>query len=159
MSSSALPGWLPVVNVIVKGLNRAGLRLGTIQVLEVPGRRSGEPRTTPVSPLRVDDDEYVIAGLANANSAQNVRAAGAGRLSYGRTSRDIRLIEIEDAGRRRAVMHAFPTEVPHGVAFFVRAGLTDGPTPDDFAAASDRVAVFRIVDAASDPTEERLRAR
>lgn len=158
MSSSPLPRWLPYVNIVVKWLNRAGLSLGTIQVLEVPGRRSGEPRATPVSPLRVDAEEYVIAGLANANWAQNVRAAGAGRLIHGRTSRDIRLIEIQDAGRRRAVMHAFPTEVPHGVAFFVRAGLTDGPTPDDFAAASDRVAVFRIVDAASDPTKAGLRA-
>jgi hypothetical protein len=41
-------------------------------------------------------------------------------------------------------MRAFPTEVPGGVMFFVRLGLVSRADPDEFAAAADQVAVFRI---------------
>jgi hypothetical protein len=44
----------------------------------------------------------------------------------------------------RAVVRAFPTEVPHGVEFFVRLGLVERADPEQFAAASDRVAVFEV---------------
>jgi hypothetical protein len=42
------------------------------------------------------------------------------------------------------VVRAFPTEVPHGVGFFVRLGLVERADPEQFAAAADRVAVFEI---------------
>jgi hypothetical protein len=41
-------------------------------------------------------------------------------------------------------MRAFPAEIPSGVPFFVRVGLVTEADPDQFAAAADRVAVFRI---------------
>lgn len=140
----ALPSWLPWANRIVRLINRSGLPLGTIRVLEVPGRVSGRPRPTPVSPLRVGDREYVVAGLPEADWARNARAAGCGVLVGGRRRRDVRLVEVLDAARRRKVMRAFPTAVPQGVAFFVRLGLVSGPHPDEFAAAADRVAVFEV---------------
>ncbi|SHM58522.1 nitroreductase/quinone reductase family protein [Cryptosporangium aurantiacum] len=139
-----LPRWLPAANRVVRVLNRANLRLGTIHVLTVPGRVSGKPRTTPVSPLRVDGKRYVIAGLAEAQWARNVRAAGSGTLAYGRRTERVRLAEVTDPGVRRAVMRAFPTEVPHGVAFFVQLGLVRRADPDEFEAAADQVAVFEV---------------
>ena len=141
---AGLPRWLPIVNRMVRALNRANLRLGTIHVLAVPGRVSGKPRATPVSPLGVDGQRYVIAGLADAQWARNVRAAGHGTLARGRHVEAVTLTEVSDPDRRRAVMRAFPTEVPHGVSFFVTLGLVHGPDPDEFAAAADRVAVFRV---------------
>ncbi|WP_200834603.1 hypothetical protein [Amycolatopsis alkalitolerans] len=54
------------------------------------------------------------------------------------------LTEITDPELRREVMCAFPREVPHGVPMFVRMGLVAGPDPAQFAAAADKVAVFRI---------------
>jgi len=139
-----LPRWLPTANRVVRVLNRANLRLGTIHVLTVPGRISGKPRATPVSPLRVDGHRYVIAGLADAQWARNVRAAGAGTLAHGRRTERVRLSEVADPDLRRAVLRAFPSEVPHGVPFFVQIGLVRSGDPDEFAAAADRVAVFRV---------------
>jgi deazaflavin-dependent oxidoreductase (nitroreductase family) len=141
---SSLPTWLPLANKVVKVLNRLGLNLGTIQVLEVPGRTSGKPRATPVSPLRVDGREYVIAGLAHSQWARNVRAAGAGRFLRRRGAREVLLSEVTDPQLRREIMRAFPTMVPHGVQFFVRIGVVDDVTPEAFAAAADRVAAFAI---------------
>lgn len=142
--TGTLPSWLPFANRVVRGMSRLGLSLGTIEVLTVPGRRSGEPRSTPVSPLTVDGDRYVIAGLPQGDWARNVRAAGRGELARGRRRTAVALTEITDPDRRRRVMRAFPSEVPAGVSFFVRLGLVDGPDPAQFEAAADRVAIFRL---------------
>lgn len=144
MTTGSLPGWLPAVNRLVKAVNRVGLALGPVQVLTVPGRTSGQPRSTPVSPLAVDGRWYVIAGLPNSHWARNVRAAGHGCLARGRRQQDVRLIEVADPELRRTVMRAFPTEVRGGVPFFVRLGLVTSADPEEFAAAADQVAVFEI---------------
>ncbi|MCO1656520.1 nitroreductase/quinone reductase family protein [Pseudonocardia humida] len=144
---AALPGWLKPANRVVRALHRIGLPVGTIRVLTVPGRTTGAPRSTPVSPLRVDGREFVIAALPNCDWARNARAAGRGQLRRGRRVRSIALTEVRDADLRREVMRAFPREVPHGVAFFVRIGLVEGADPDRFGAVADRVAVFEITDA------------
>jgi hypothetical protein len=145
MSSTAqLPPWLKPANRIVKLLHRAGVPLGTIHVITIPGRVSGEPRSTPVSPLTIEGGRYVIAGLANSGWAKNARAAGHGQLSRGRAHEAVDLVEVTDPALRRRVMTAFPTEVPHGVQFFIRIGLVRSADPADFAAASDKVDVFEI---------------
>ncbi len=141
---SPLPSWLPAANRIVKALQRLGLPLGTIHVLTVPGRVSGAPRATPVSPLTVDGHRYVIAGLAESDWARNARHARHGQLARGRREHRVDLREVTDPELRRVVMRAFPTQVPHGVFYFEQIGLVSGPDPDAFAAAADDVAVFRI---------------
>jgi deazaflavin-dependent oxidoreductase (nitroreductase family) len=143
-AGGSLPGWLPFVNRIVRGLSRVGLSVGPVRVLTVPGRRTGTPRPTPVSPLTVDGRRYIIAGLPDGDWARNVRAAGRGELASGRRRTAVTLTEITDPELRRAVLRAFPREVPGGVMFFVRLGLVTRADPDEFAAAADRVAVFRI---------------
>ena len=145
MATGTLPSWLQPVNRLVRGLQRLGLPLGSIHLLTVPGRVSGTPRTTPVSPLTVDGHRYVVAGLPRGDWARNVRAAGRGELARGRRRTTVGLREVADLGERRAVLTAFPTEVPGGVFFFVRLGLVREGTPAEFAAASDRVAVFELL--------------
>ena len=146
---SSLPAWLPFANKVVKGLNRLGVGLGTIRVLEVPGRTTGEPRRTPVSPVPLAGGEYVIAGLTGAQWARNVRAAGHGRFITRGGPRPVTLTEVTDLAVRRRVMREFPTAVPHGVHFFVRIGVVSDTTPEAFEAAADKVAVFEIVDVPS----------
>jgi deazaflavin-dependent oxidoreductase (nitroreductase family) len=141
----SLPGWLHPANRIIKALHRLGLPLGTIHVLTVAGRASGQPRSTPVSPLSVDGHRYIIAALPHADWARNARASGSGQLSCGRRHEQVLLVEVTDADQRRAVMTAFPTAVPHGVQFFVRLGLVDHAKPAEFAAAADRVAAFEVL--------------
>lgn len=144
MATGTLPGWIRPMNAVVKALQRLGLAMGPVHVLTVRGRVSGEPRATPVSPLEVEGRRYVVAALPQADWARNVRAAGSGDLARGRTRTRVRLHEVTDPALRRTVMAAFPREVPGGVQFFVRLGLVQDPTPEEFAAASDRVAVFEI---------------
>lgn len=101
-------------------------------------------RSTPVSPLTLDGQRYVISGLRDSDWARNARAAGWGRLSRGRRTESVNLVEVTDADECQVIMRAFPRQVPHGVPFFVKLGLVTGPNPEEFAAAANRVAVFRI---------------
>jgi deazaflavin-dependent oxidoreductase (nitroreductase family) len=142
--TGALPGWLPAVNRIVTAVQRLGLAVGPTQVLTVPGRKTGEPRSTPVTPVEVGGRMYVIAALPQADWARNVRAAGRGELRRGRHVRAVALTEVTDAEQRRAVLRAFPGQAPGGVPFFVRLGLVERADPEQFAAAAERVAVFEI---------------
>jgi deazaflavin-dependent oxidoreductase (nitroreductase family) len=144
VEKGTLPRWLRPANRAVRAASRLGLPLGTIRVLTVPGRRSGKPRSTPVSPLTVDGRRYVIAGLPDSDWARNVRAADRAELSLGRRRESVTLVEVTDTALRAQVMRAFPREVPGGVPMFVRLGLVHGPDPDEFAAAANEVAVFEI---------------
>jgi deazaflavin-dependent oxidoreductase (nitroreductase family) len=137
------PRSLKVANRVIIWLQRRGLPIGTMHLLTVAGRRTGEPRTTPVSPLTVDGHRYVIGGYAKGDWVKNARAAGEAVLSRGKASEHVRLIELPEP-ERVPVLRAFPREVPHGVAMFVKTGVVPDATPDGFAAAAPHVAVFRI---------------
>lgn len=143
-SSYRVPRYVRVANPLIKGLNRLGLSIGTMRVIAVPGRRSGKLRATPVSPLTVDGRRYVIAGIEGSDWAKNARAAGWGTLSTGRRTEKITLTEVTDPAEQRAALRAFPIEVPHGVDFFVQAGVVPGRTPDDFEQGAGRCVIFRI---------------
>jgi deazaflavin-dependent oxidoreductase (nitroreductase family) len=137
------PRSLKRFNKVIIGLQRLGLALGTMHVLTVPGRRTGTPRTTPVSPYLVDGQRYVVAGQVDGDWAKNVRAAGTAILARGRHREHVRLVELPVSERGR-ILREFPAKVPHGVAMFLKTGTVESPTPEGFEAAAPRCGVFRI---------------
>ncbi|EUA15036.1 hypothetical protein I546_0776 [Mycobacterium kansasii 732] len=72
------PWWLKATNRVMMTVSRLGLAAGAEDpaVLTVPGRKSGIPRSTPVTPMVVDGARYVVAGFPGADWVENVRAAG-----------------------------------------------------------------------------------
>ena len=137
-----LPRWLKAMNRVVIALQRRGLVIGTMRLLSVPGRKSGELRTTPVSPLTVDGKRYVVAGMEEADWVKNARAAGWGILARGRKEERAALVELP-VEERGAVLGQFPRKVPHGVQFFERLYGVSGD-PDEFAALAPRCPVFEV---------------
>jgi len=146
-ATGKLPGWLPAMNKVMTAVQRLGVPVGPVQVLTVPGRRSGTPRETPVTPFVVDGRWYVTAALPDADWARNIRAAGRGELRHGRRVRPVLLPEVHDLATKRAVMRTFPRAARGGVPIYVRLGLVEKADPDQFAAIADRVAVFEIREA------------
>lgn len=141
-----LPRWLKPANRLIVALQRRGLALGTVRVLSVPGRKSGELRTTPVSPLVVCGRRYVVGGSAQADWVKNARAAGRGVLAHGREEERVRLVELP-VEERAPVLREFPEKVPGGIPFFRR--MYELPNegealPEAFAALAPRCAVFRL---------------
>jgi deazaflavin-dependent oxidoreductase (nitroreductase family) len=124
-------------------LLRRGLTIGSQWLLTVPGRRSGEPRSTPISIATVGGERYIVAAFADAAWVANVRAAQAGTLGRGRHVESVTFTELPVADRE-PILGAFLEQVPGGVRFF------EGRTPDDVVAAAARYPVFRV-SAASPP--------
>jgi hypothetical protein len=145
-SASGLPGWLKPANRVVMALQGLGLAIGTMRVLSVPGRTSGKMRSTPVSPLTVNGQRYIIGGFAQGDWVKNARVAGWGLLAQGRKKERVRLVELPFE-ERAPILREFPRLVPHGVQFFQRVyGLPKDPglLPDAFAALASQCTVFRV---------------
>jgi deazaflavin-dependent oxidoreductase (nitroreductase family) len=138
-----LSRWLRPMNWMIVALQRRGLVIGTMRLLSVPGRKSGELRTTPVSPLTVDSKRYVVAGLEGADWVKNARVAGWGVLARGREEERVTLVELP-VEERDAVLRQFPRKVPHGVQFFKRLYGVSGD-PDEFAALAPWCPVFEVI--------------
>jgi deazaflavin-dependent oxidoreductase (nitroreductase family) len=137
------PRWLKPMNKVVVAMQRLGVPTGPSMVLTVPGRKSGQPRSTPMTPFDHDGGLYTVAGYPGADWAANARAAGVGTLTRGRRSRQVRIIELT-ADESRPVLRAFAVKVPVGVGFAKRSGLVVDGAPDEFEALAGRLAVFRF---------------
>jgi deazaflavin-dependent oxidoreductase (nitroreductase family) len=143
MSDPKPPRFLKSMNKVVLALGRIGLPAGPSQVLTVPGRKSGQPRSTPMTPFDHDGGLYTVAGYPGADWAANARAAGFGTLSRGRRARRVRIVELS-ADESRPILRAFAEKVPVGVGFAKRSGLVVDGTPDEFEGLAGRLAVFRF---------------
>jgi deazaflavin-dependent oxidoreductase (nitroreductase family) len=145
MSDIPLPWWLKYVNKMMIGLQKLGVNFGGKGpvVLTVPGRKTGKPRSTPVTPMIVDGERYVVGGIPGSDWAANARAAGEATLYQGRRSERVRIVEMP-AEEARPLLRKFPILVPSGVSFIKNAGLVTGPNPDEFEALVGRCPVFRL---------------
>lgn len=139
------PWWLKPANKVFIQMSRLGLSFGgeSPVVLTVTGRKSGAPRSTPVTPMTVDGRQYVVAGFPGADWVANVRAAREATIARGRHLQQVRMTELA-ADDARPILRAFPTEVPTGVGFMKRAGLVTEGRPEEFEALAGRCAVFRL---------------
>lgn len=140
------PWWLKPVNKVFIQVLRLGLPISgkeSPMVLTAPGRKSGKPRSTPITPMCIDGHRYVVAGFPGADWVANARAAGVVTLTHGRRSERVQAIEMstDDA---RPLLRAFPTEVPTGVGFMKRVGLVKDGRPEEFEALAGKCAVFRF---------------
>ena len=134
MSANPPPAWMVRFNVAVL---RRGLRIGSQHLLTVPGRKTGELRSTPISVAVVDGTRYIVAAFGEAAWVANVRAAGSAELSRGGRMEHVRLTELPVA-EREPVLRAFLEQVRGGTRYF-------GPqTADEIVAGAERYPVFRI---------------
>lgn len=129
-------------NRAVAVLTRSGLSIAGSRVLEVRGRKTGEPRRTPVNLLTVEGTRYLVAPRGHTHWVRNLRAAGEGRLLVGRRAERFAAVELPDDGKvpiLRAYLERWKWEVG---AFFGGVG------PDSADAELRRIApdhpVFRI---------------
>lgn len=140
------PWWLKPLNKAFIVTARLGIpTLGKEHpvVLTVRGRKSGKRRSTPVTPMHIDGQRYVVEGFPGADWVANARAAGEATLLKGRRSERVRMVEIPP-DEARPLLRAFPTQVPTGVEFMKNAGLVKDGQPEEFEELAGRCAVFRF---------------
>ena len=137
------PWWLKPMNKVFMTVMRLGLVKDGPMVLTVPGRTSGKPRSTPITPFSVDGKRYVVGGFPGADWVRNARAADVATLTQGRRTERVHMVELP-ADDARPLLRAFPALVPTGVSFMKNAGLVSEGSPDEFEALAGRCAVFRF---------------
>ncbi|TMM19444.1 MAG: nitroreductase family deazaflavin-dependent oxidoreductase [Actinobacteria bacterium] len=115
------PGWFTrnVFNRAVRGLTSAGISLLGSRVLEVRGRKSGQPQRIPVNLLTLDGSDYLVSARGEGQWVRNVRAAdGELDLLVGRRRQHWRAQELSDDDKvpiLRAYLRRWKSEV--GVFF------------------------------------------
>ena len=139
------PGWFTrnVMNRLVARLTRMGVSVWGSRVLEVRGRRSGEPRRVPVNLLELDGATYLVSARGTGEWVRNVRAAdGALDLLLGRRREPMQATELADADKvpvLRAYLARWKAEV--GVFF---DGVDADSSDDEIAAIAHRHPVFVV---------------
>jgi deazaflavin-dependent oxidoreductase (nitroreductase family) len=138
------PGWFTkhVFNRVVAGLTRLGVSVAGSRVLEVRGRKTGEPRRTPVNPLSFQGARYLVAPRGSTHWVRNIRASREGRLLVGRRAEAFTAVEVPDEEKvplLRAYLKRWKWEV--GVFF---GGVGPDSTAEDLARIAPHHPVFRV---------------
>ncbi len=130
-----------VTNLLLTALLRLGAPVGTTYLLTVRGRKTGKPRTTPVTLVEECGQRWLVAPYGEVNWVRNARAAGRVTLSRGRRSETV---AIEEVGPEEGapILRRYLERVPITQPYF---DVTPASPLADFAAEVPRHPVFRIV--------------
>ena len=139
------PDWFTrnVFNRLVAGATRLGLSVWGSRILEVKGRKSGEPRRTPVNVLTYAGSRYLVAPRGHTQWVRNIRAAGGeGVLLLGRRRERVHVVEVPDAEKEellRAYLRRWKWEVGQ---FF--GGVGPDSSSEELARIAPDHPVFRV---------------
>jgi deazaflavin-dependent oxidoreductase (nitroreductase family) len=132
-----------VFNRTVAALTRMGLSVAGSRVLEVRGRKTGEPRRTPVNLLTLEGARYLVAPRGHTQWVRNLRARGEGRLLLGRRADGFTAVELPDDDDKVPILRAYLRRWKWEVGVFF-----GGVGPDSSDAELRRIApdhpIFRI---------------
>lgn len=137
-----------IVNLLMRGLLRIGLAPRSNYLLTTRGRRTGQPRSTPVTLVESGGDRWLVAPYGAVGWVHNVRAAGEVTLNRGRRSETLRVIEL-GPDESAPVLKTYLSENPITLPFF---DATANSPLDAFRAESSRHPVFALVE----PSDRRL---
>jgi deazaflavin-dependent oxidoreductase (nitroreductase family) len=138
------PDWVTqhVFNPLVAALTRAGISVAGSRVLEVRGRKSGEPRRTPVNVLSYEGDRYLVAPRGHTQWVRNLRASGEGRLWVGRRSEAFTASELAD-DQKPPLLRAYLKRWKFEVGVFFRGVGPDASDAELLRIAPDHP-VFKL---------------
>lgn len=91
-----LPRWVPYFNVVARRLLAAGVPMGPDVLLTVRGRRTGRPRSTPVTVCENAGRRGLISPFGETHWVRNLRASGRATISFGRRAEDVTAIELPE---------------------------------------------------------------
>ncbi|MDE3076369.1 MAG: nitroreductase family deazaflavin-dependent oxidoreductase [Chloroflexota bacterium] len=89
-----MKGWFRLANRMMTGMVKLGFTPNHTVLLTVPGRKSGVPRTNPVSVIEVNGERYIQSPYGNVDWVRNVRAAGQAIIQVGRRKDPVRMQEL-----------------------------------------------------------------
>lgn len=137
-----VPFTVRLFNVLTRTLLRAGFKMGVMYLLTVRGRKSGQPRTTPIAIIEKDGKRYVITPYGVVNWVRNLRAAGEALITRGHHSERVRAIELP-ANEAGPILKRVLTD---GIPSFLEKyfEVTANSSREEFERAAVRHPVFSL---------------
>jgi deazaflavin-dependent oxidoreductase (nitroreductase family) len=117
--------------------------MGRTEVLTTTGRKSGEQRSVPVSPIDVDGTTYLVSPYGEVGWVHNVRADPTATLRHGSKQRQVKLSEAEGEAAA-AVVAAYHKREGYARQYM---DVPEDPTIQDFLEAGDKFPVFAVTEA------------
>jgi deazaflavin-dependent oxidoreductase (nitroreductase family) len=127
-------------DALFMALLRAGLTLGTMSLLTVRGRKSGQPRTVPVLLIEQEGERWLVAPYGIVQWVRNLRAAGTATLTRGRRSEVISVTELP-AQEAAPILKEYLNRVRVVRPYF---DVTKDAPLEDFEREAPRHPVFKI---------------
>ena len=90
----SVPRWVPYFNPVARLSLAVGVPMGPEVLLTVRGRRSGLPRSTPVTICQNAGRRGVISPFGETDWVRNLRAAGHATLTVGRRHEEVTAVEL-----------------------------------------------------------------
>jgi deazaflavin-dependent oxidoreductase (nitroreductase family) len=130
---------------VVRRLLAAGVPLGPNGLITVAGRKTGLPRTTPVTLIHSADRRYVLGVYGEVDWVRNLRAAGRARITVHGRPRDVRARELTSEEAVAFFRDEFGPLVRHygGIAAWIVKHIDHIDVRDPVGAARGRT-VFEL---------------
>jgi deazaflavin-dependent oxidoreductase (nitroreductase family) len=93
--SARVPWFVPLFNPIARCLLAAGVPMGPNVLVTIRGRKSGLPRTTPLTIVEFSSRRWLMAPYGEVNWVRNLRAAGRATIVVGRRKEEVIAVELE----------------------------------------------------------------
>jgi deazaflavin-dependent oxidoreductase (nitroreductase family) len=123
-----------LANAVLGFLLRVGAGPKFMRLLTVAGRRTGQPRSTPIVPVQTDRGRWLVAPFGEVGWVRNARAAGQVTLRRGRSSETLAATEVE-AREAVPVLREYLSLKPAGK--YVKAYFDVDPDSSDEALAAE----------------------
>jgi deazaflavin-dependent oxidoreductase (nitroreductase family) len=147
-SETRVPSFVGLFNPIARRLLGAGVPMGPNALITVRGRKSGEPRTTPVALVEIDGKRWVIGTFGQTHWVRNLRAAGEATITVGKRQESVsatELTEPETAAFLSDVLVPFVRHIPLGLgSFMIGTVLGARDIIEDPVASAPQHPVFEI---------------
>src|SRR5260370_38620085 len=98
-SAARVPKCVEILNPIAQRMLGAGFPMGPNALITIRGRKSGEPRTTPVALIEIGGRRWVSSPFGDVNWVRNLRAAGEPTIRIGRREEALAPIELSTDDR------------------------------------------------------------
>ena len=146
--AARVPKFVAGFNRVAQGMLRAGVPMGPNALITVRGRKSGEPRTTPVALIEIDGRRWVSSPYGDVNWVRNLRASGRATLTIGRRQVDVTAIELASDERVvffRDSMGPYVRRIPLGLGrWMIGSVLGAKDMLEDPVAAAEKHPVFEL---------------
>jgi deazaflavin-dependent oxidoreductase (nitroreductase family) len=130
--AAAAPSWVTFFGPIARFLLAAGIPMGPNVLVTIRGRKSGQPRTTPLAIIEVAGRRWIWAPWGDVQWVRNLRAAGRATITARRRTEEVAATELDPAQREaffRDILGPFARSIPFGLWFIRTVDQVDLDDP------------------------------